>query len=212
MWLNRLTARNHRLFGLKWKFRLEAEEPVPDRGPLIMAQNHVSYLDPWYLIWFFPRLPIHHLMNQAWHERTTFWNLFFRANGTVPVVPNEPEATLAAVRAVLDKQRAICIFPEGGISKDGTLQRFRSGIGWFAAALDVPVYPMAILGARESLPKGVRYPKSGTITLRVGKPMRYPNPGPKPSRKETLAFTHEVRQEVLRLTGAGATESATDPA
>lgn len=193
MWLNRLTARNHSLFGLKWKFRLEEEEPVPRKGPLILAPNHVSYLDPWYLIWFFPRLPIHHLMNREWFERTTAWNLFFRANGTVPVTPNDPEETLASVRKVLDKERAICIFPEGGISKDGTLQRFRPGIGWFAAVLDVPVYPMGILGAR--------FPKNGTITLRVGKPMHYPNPGPDPSRRETFAFVKEVRKEVLRLTG-----------
>ena len=209
MWLNRLTTNLEPLFGLFWDFRLEIEGgDIPKNTPLILAPNHASFLDPWFLIWMLPG-PMHHLINQTWYERSLLWNWFFRANGTVPIVPNDPEATLNAVRTVLDRNQSFCIFPEGKVSPDGKLHRFRTGIGWFAAITDVPVVPIGIVGAFESLPKHKKFPKRGTITIRVGKPMRYPNPGPDPNRPETIAFVREVRDKVARLTGQ--TESDTDP-
>ena len=201
MWLNRLTTNCSRLFGLYWDFRLEAEgDGIPENTPLILAPNHASYLDPWFIIWMI-RTPMQHLITRNWYERSLFWEAFFRANGTVPVSTNDPNETLEAVRAVLDKNRPICIFPEGKVSEDGTLQRFHPGIAWFATVTGVPVVPIGIVGAYESLPKHSKFPKRGTITIRCGRPMRYPNPGPAPNHRETIAFVKEVRKEVARLIG-----------
>ncbi|MBD3867395.1 MAG: 1-acyl-sn-glycerol-3-phosphate acyltransferase [Acidobacteria bacterium] len=201
MWLNRLTLLTTPLFGLYWDFRFEAEgDRIPRDVPLILAPNHTSFLDPWFLGWVFPR-QVHHLINREWYERSTAWNLFFRANGTVPVSPSDPEATLQAVRGVLDRNDVICIFPEGKVSADGRLRRFRSGIGWFASVTGVPVIPVGIEGAFDSLPKGKKFPRRARITIRAGKPMHYPNPGPDPNRRETFAFVQQIRREVERLTG-----------
>ena len=95
----------------------------------------------------------------------------------------------------------ICIFPEGKVSADGRLRRFRPGIGWFASVTGVPVIPVGIEGAFDSLPKGKKFPRRARITIRAGKPMHYPNPGPDPNRRETFAFVQQVRREVERLTG-----------
>ncbi len=199
MWLNRLTVRLKPLFGLYWDFRLEtAGKTIPPDTPLILAPNHTCFLDPWFASWTYSRL-MHHLINREWYEKSVPWNLFFRANGTIPVSPGDLEATLKAVREVLDRNEVICIFPEGKIARDGNLQRFRPGIGWFAAVTGVPVVPVGILGARESLPIGSRWPRRGTITLRVGEPMEFPNPGPNPSRRETMLFVRELRERVQEL-------------
>lgn len=111
MWLNRLTTSFAPLFGLYWDFKLEIEgDDIPQDQALILAPNHASVLDPWFMIWLFPR-PMHHLINRTWYERSWLWKMFFRANGTVPIVPNDPEATLDAVRSVLDRNQSFCIFP-----------------------------------------------------------------------------------------------------
>ena len=201
MWLNHLTNVSAPLFRLYWDFVLVLEGgEIPRDEPLILAPNHASFLDPWFLIWMFPR-PMHHLINRTWYDRSRTWRMFFRAYGTVPIFPSDSEATVNAVRKVLDGNRAICIFPEGRVSADGRLQRFQPGIGWFAAITDVPVIPVGISGAFESLPRQTKFPKRGTITIRCGKPMRHPNPGPAPDRRQTLDFVKAVRAEVARLTG-----------
>jgi 1-acyl-sn-glycerol-3-phosphate acyltransferase len=209
MWLNRLTGFSAPLFRLYWDLRIEFEGgPVPMNEPLILAPNHASFLDPWYLIWMFPR-PMHHLINPTWYGRSRAWRIFFDAYGTVPIFPSDTEATLAAVRKVLDRNQSICIFPEGRVSADGRLQRFRPGIAWFAAVTGVPVIPIGIAGAYESLPRHRKFPKRGTITIRVGEPMRFPSPGPDPDRRETIAFVRQVRDEVARLSGQS--ESDAEP-
>ncbi len=211
MWLNRLTSFSAPLFGLYWDFRMEEEgDGIPRDVPLILAPNHTSFLDPWFMSWIFPRR-MHHLINREWYERSRAWNLFFRANGTVPVSPNDLEATLAAIRTVLDRNGTICIFPEGKVSDDGTLQRFRPGIGWFAAATGVPVVPVGIHGAFATLPKGSKFPRRGRVTIRAGRSMRYPDPGPDPDRRDTIRFVKQVRSEVARLCGdAGSSATAQD--
>lgn len=198
MWLNRVTCAMRPFWRLYWDLRLVGDvRAIPHRGPLVVVANHTSYLDPWFVSILFPR-GVHYLIDRNWYERSPFWNSFFRANGTVPVEPGDPDATLAAVRGMLGDGKVVGIFPEGGISADGTLQRFRGGAAWVAASSGVPVIPLGIRGAFDVFPRGLRWPRPGRVTIEVGPALRFPNG--EPDKRALAEFRKRMFSAVQALT------------
>lgn len=65
------------------------------------------------------------------------------------------------------------VFPEGKRTEDGTVLPFRSGIGYMAAHLAIPVVPIRIHGLFELFPIGARWPQKGTVVVEVGEPLRH---------------------------------------
>jgi 1-acyl-sn-glycerol-3-phosphate acyltransferase len=206
VWLNRLTVVCRPLYGFYWRLRLEGDTAaVPMSGPLIVAANHASFLDPWFVSALFPR-PVHYLITRDWYDASAVWRFFFRANGTVPVEPKDPVATLRAVRRILDRGRVVGIFPEGRISKDGRVQRFRSGIAHIAAVTGVPVVPLGIRGAYDSLPRNRKLPRPRPVSLHVGPPIVFPG-SPIDGDLELMAakeFRDRLYRSVCELAGTEA--------
>ena len=131
--------------------------------------------------------------------------MFFDANGTVPTSTKDPEGTFEAVRSALDRGRTVCVFPEGRISKDGRMRRFRSGIAWIAARTGAPVVPVGVRGAFESISRDRRWPKRCEVSLHIGKVRRFPElpDGQEPSMQDLLKFRDELHADVLQLAGQG---------
>lgn len=202
MWLYHTTKRLRPVWGLYWKLVLCGSLPRElSDGPLIVVANHSSFLDPWFLGLVFPR-PVHHVINRRWYERSRGWTAFFDANGTIPT-GTTPQGTVDAIRGQLDEGRVVSIFPEGRISADGKLRRFRSGVGYLAAAAGCPVLPLGIRGAFEILPRQRRFPRRGRIELHVGSPRRLETAGTDaPDRRSLAAFCNALRDDVARLSGA----------
>lgn len=87
---------------------------------------------------------------------------------------NTKPEDLQALRARLIEDKLIYIlFPEGTRSRDGSMARFKSGIGAFVAASEVPVVPCHLDGAFAALPPHRRLPRPGRLTLRIGQPLRF---------------------------------------
>lgn len=202
MWLNRTTVRMRPVWDRYWDLRLVQDRgAIPESGGLIVACNHASFLDPWFLSILFPR-PVHHLINRAWYDRSSAWRTFFRANGTVPVEPGDPSATSRAISGVLDGGGVLSIFPEGKISSDGRPQRFRSGIAFIAAETGASVLPVGLRGAYETLPRTARFPQRGEVSLHVGEPMRFPGaPTAEPPRRDLVRFRDALRTSIVSLAG-----------
>lgn len=146
---------------------------VPATGPLIVVVNHSSFLDGWFIAMLFPR-EVHYLMNDRWFSKSPIWNAFFRWNGVVPVRSDDPRATLEAACTVLAKGEVLGIFPEGKITSDGRLQRFRSGFARMAARSGAPVVPVGMRGAYACLPRHHRFPRSVPIHMHIGTPRVFP--------------------------------------
>jgi long-chain acyl-CoA synthetase len=83
-----------------------------------------------------------------------------------------------AGRAV-DRGYSLLVFPEGRLTTDGKMNRFRGGIGLLAVNLGLPVLPMRIDGLFEVKQSGKKFAAPGKITVRIGKPVTFP-PGSKP--------------------------------
>jgi 1-acyl-sn-glycerol-3-phosphate acyltransferase len=203
MWLYRLNRLFGPVVGLYWRLGLHgAVDAIPSTGPLIVASNHASYLDPWFIGMTFPR-PIRYLVTHRWYYKSPTWNAVFRAYGTEPVRADDPLATVEAVCKLLSDGTATGIFPEGRISHDGRLQRFRPGLAWIAARSGAPVVPIGIRGSFESLPRHRRLPGPVRVTVHVGNPMVYPG-GPsedRPSPEASQTFQDHVFREIARLAG-----------
>ena len=137
---------------LVYRFKLKGEHHIPAHGAAILVCNHVSFVDAVLLMAASPR-PIRFLMDhQIFKVPVLGW--MFKLAKAIPIAPRtqDPlayEAAFEAAAQVLKEGDLLAIFPEGGITQDGTLQEFKGGIMKIvqraqADGLNVPVIPMAL--------------------------------------------------------------------
>lgn len=175
---------------------VEGAERVPQAGPALLAANHLSFLDPAVLQAAIPR-PIHYLMTARLY-RDRRWQWLFRLFDTVPVTLGSGNfKALAEAAARLDAGEVVGVFPEGGISQDGSLGPFRRGAALIAMRARTSVLPVAILGTREALPPGALRPRRACIRVRVGEPLP-PEEGLAPG-----PFTQRIREAIAALAAGG---------
>ena len=178
-------------------FRLshEGREHVPADGALIVAANHVSYLDPAVLGATLPR-PAHFIMvGGIW--RKTGLNWFFRGMRSIPV-DREGLMSRSALKAALDalaRGEVVGIFPEGGRAlPDGSVPAL-AGVALLARRSGAPVLPTGISGTFEALPRGRAIPRICKIRVRFGPLVRHEGL----SREQDAAFTTVLMREIRAL-------------
>ena len=130
-----------------YRFRVEGEENIPLSGAAILVCNHVSFVDAVLLMAASPR-PIRFLMDHRIFRVPVLGRLF-RLAKAIPIAPRaeDPvayEAAFEAAAQVLRDGDLLGIFPEGGITQDGTLQAFKGGIMKILGRQPAPVIPMAL--------------------------------------------------------------------
>jgi 1-acyl-sn-glycerol-3-phosphate acyltransferase len=135
-----------------YRFKVAGDEHLPTQGAAVLVCNHVSFVDAVLLMAASPR-PIRFVMDHRIFKTPVLGTLF-RLAKAIPIAPRaeDPqayEAAFAAAAQVLREGDLLAIFPEGGITQDGTLQTFKGGIMKIleqaqADGLDVPVIPMAL--------------------------------------------------------------------
>jgi 1-acyl-sn-glycerol-3-phosphate acyltransferase len=130
-----------------YRFRIQGDTNIPATGAAIVVCNHVSFVDPVLLMAASPR-PIRFLMD-ARIFRTPGLGTFFRLAKAIPIAsrnddPAAYEAAFAAADQVLAEGDLLGIFPEGGITSDGTLKPFKGGIMRILEQRPVPVIPLAL--------------------------------------------------------------------
>ncbi len=129
-------------------------ENIPDEGPAVLVCNHVSFVDA-LILGGNIRRPVRFVM---YHKifRIPVLNFIFRTARAIPIAPaREDEALMhkafEEIAAALAAGDIVGIFPEGGLTPDGEIQGFRSGIERIIERSPVPVVPMALSGLWESM-------------------------------------------------------------
>ena len=160
------------VFKLYFRWRVFNPERVPLEGPVILASNHASFLDP-PLVGAGLKRGINYLARE---------NLFrFPVMGWVlrnwQVVPVDREGGGArGLKAILDRLLdggAIILFPEGTRTRDGKLQPARSGIGLTVIKSDAPLVPVRVFGTFEAYGRQMRFPRPRRVAVKYGQPMRF---------------------------------------
>jgi 1-acyl-sn-glycerol-3-phosphate acyltransferase len=162
-----------RLLGkLFFRFRTLHRERMIQTGPVILAMNHQSYLDPPLAgiacdraIYFLARRSLLNVWPLGW--------LLPKLN----VIPVDQEgidrSALKALIRVLKAGHAALVFPEGSRTLDGKLQPALPGLGLIISKTLAPVVPMRIFGAHEALPRGGGGLRLRPITVVVGEPIHF---------------------------------------
>lgn len=135
------------LISLLYRIRSTGLENVPSKGPAIVVCNHVSYMDP-ILLTGSIRRPMRFVMYYRIFQMP-FLRFFFEHMRAIPIAGKmENEQLMNEAFERVDEELAagniVCIFPEGAITRDGEVQRFRPGIEKIIARRPVPVVPVAL--------------------------------------------------------------------
>ena len=160
------------MYATYFRWRIYHPERVPRSGPVILASNHASFLDPPLVGSALPR-PINYLARESLFRFPPVGALL-RSWNSVPVDRDGGGAAgLRAIFARLQAGGAIILFPEGTRSRDGNLQPARSGIGLTVIKSSAPVVPVRVFGTFEAFGRHVRFPKPHRVVVKYGYPMNF---------------------------------------
>lgn len=190
------------------KIQAAGLENVRDlRGPVLFVANHTSHVDTPLIMQMVPyavgsricpaaskeyfdvdgrSLPTRIAKSIAWNLSTTLMNIFPMAQ-TVGY-----RQSIAYAGELVDKGWSVLLFPEGSRTEEGELGEFMTGVGLMAKALQVPLVPVAILGAEKILHRGDFFPKRGPVYIAFGKPFL-------PTEKSYNEVTVRVKSEIFTL-------------
>lgn len=130
----------------RYDVRSHGEHHVPRTGPVILASNHVGYLDGPLTAGFAPRV-VHALTKKEMFEGHTGW--FLRAVGQIPLSRYDVDpAAIKDCLKVLREDGVVGIYPEG-TRGDGEFRHVHTGVAYLALATGAPVVPLAVFGTRE---------------------------------------------------------------
>jgi 1-acyl-sn-glycerol-3-phosphate acyltransferase len=165
------------LFRVVWRPVIEGREHIPTSGPVIVASNHMSFIDSIVIPLAMPRR-VAFLAKAEYFEGRSLASLprrmFFQTFGAVPVERDQQrnaQASLDLAADVLARGEAFGIYPEGTRSRDGRLYRGRTGVGWLAVKSGARVLPVGLIGTNRVQPVGARMPRVHRVTVRFGEPV-----------------------------------------
>lgn len=183
-------------------------ENVPDAGAAILASNHLSVLDSFYLPFVIER-PVTFAAKSEYFTGTRpqdrMIGAYLRATKQLSVDRAGARAgqeMLEAALGLLKRGALFGIYPEGTRSPDGRLYRGRTGVGWLALHSQAPVIPVAMIGTDRLLPPGHKLPRPGRIEIRIGRPLAFDEFFDQPAgAKQRRAVTDRVIAAIGELSG-----------
>jgi 1-acyl-sn-glycerol-3-phosphate acyltransferase len=189
---------------------IEGRENIPRTGPLLLASNHLSFVDSIVIPLVAPRRVVFLAKSEYFTGhgvRGALKRSLFTAVGAVPIQRGTAGAAQEALDSALEILHgglAFGIYPEGTRSRDGRLYRGRTGVAWLALTAGCPVVPVALSGTQDIQPVESRFPRIRKISVRFGKPLSFShlqgaNPGA--ARREVtdtvMAAIHELSGQEL---------------
>lgn len=182
-----------------FRLRVVHRERMINHGPVILASNHESYLDP-PLVGSVADRAIFFLARKSLLAGPFFGWLLPKLN----VIPVDQEGgdrrALKVLIRILKAGEGTLVFPEGERTQDGRLRPALPGLGFVIAKTLAPVVPMRIFGAREAWPRGSSRVRFRPITVVVGEPIYFTAADLQPPGKDVyLRLSQRVMDAVAAL-------------
>ncbi|MEA1939554.1 MAG: lysophospholipid acyltransferase family protein [Candidatus Caldatribacteriota bacterium] len=183
------------LFKIFWRMEIIGSENIPKKGPLIIASNHASYLDP-LILGISMKRNVHFIAKKEVFNNV-FGNFICRKLNAFPV-DREKIIDMTALKTsihIVQCGKVLGIFPEGRRSNNGKLQEFKLGIIKIAMKTGAPILPVGIIGSNRIYPRGKIFPTlfRHKIIVRYGSPkyLESKNNRDKDYQKESLDMISE---------------------
>jgi 1-acyl-sn-glycerol-3-phosphate acyltransferase len=190
------------LFTLLFRFwgswEVTGHEHVPTSGAVLVAPNHLSFLDPPLMGcalqrpgWFMAKAELFKIPGFRW--LITHMHAYPVKRGV---------ADRAALKRTLEFLRSgeiVCVFPEGTRSVDGQLGEIESGIGMLAVKTGAPIVPVGIRGTDRMLPRGAKRLHRSRIRVRFGPPIPVPGVERGAERELSVSLAAELRERIQAL-------------
>ncbi|OMH33076.1 1-acyl-sn-glycerol-3-phosphate acyltransferase [Tersicoccus sp. Bi-70] len=200
-------AASRAAFRLSCRPRLSGLANFPASGPVIVAPNHLSFLDSIIVSSFMPRR-VSFFAKAEYFTSPGFkgaaMRTFFEGIGSIPVERGEQAASVAALQTaleVLDRGDVFGIYPEGTRSRDGKLYRGKTGVGWLALTTGAPVVPVGLIGTEKLQPADSMMVTPRRFTMKVGEPLYFDRVGPGHSLPQRREVTDRIMEAIAGLTG-----------
>ena len=188
------------LLKIFWRMEVIGTENVPERGGMIIASNHVSYLDP-VVLGAATKRKIHFIAKKEVFNNI-FSSIFLKSLNAFPV--DRKKIDMPAFKktiSILKKGGILGIFPEGTRSINGELQELKLGVVKIAMKAGVPIVPVGIIGTHKIYPHGKMFPVlfKNKISVYFGAPQYFDkhNIKDKTYQKEAL---NVISQKIRELT------------
>jgi 1-acyl-sn-glycerol-3-phosphate acyltransferase len=158
-------------FHIYFRMSRIGREHIPDKGPVIIASNHRSFLDP-FVIGTMARRPMYYVSkSELFAHRWQSWIL--SSLGAFPVVRGSGDKDMIdTAKAILARGDILLMFPEGTRIRPGSLAKPKRGVGRLALETGAPVVPCAVIGT-ETVRRGWRI-RPHKVRIRAGRPLRFP--------------------------------------
>jgi 1-acyl-sn-glycerol-3-phosphate acyltransferase len=204
------------VFYCLWRVKIEGRENLPTHGPAVLAANHQSFCDSFFLPLVVRRRLTYVAKAEYFEQWRTSW--FFRAAGQIPIQRSGGDASqraLTTAMGVLERGGLLGIYPEGTRAPDVRLHKGHTGAARLSLHCGVPIIPVGISGTRVVQPPGSRFMRPfHTVTVRFGPPMtrreddRAGRPGGTEScpdedaeQLELRGYTDALMSEIAKLSG-----------
>ncbi len=193
---------------LRTAFRpwVTGEENIPEKGGVILASNHLSFIDSVFLPLVIDRRVTFLAKSDYYTARgIKGWAIknFLKAAGMIPIDRSGGKASEASLRTglgVLHRGEMLGIYPEGTRSPDGKLYRGRTGVARMVLEAGVPVVPVAMIDTEKVMPIGQRLPKVRRIGIVIGEPLDFSRfEGMESDRFILRSITDEIMYELSHL-------------
>jgi len=191
------------LYGIK----VEGLDNVPKKGPAIIAANHLSFLDSFFIPLVVRWRTVTYLAKADYFKSwKTAW--FFRMAGQIPTEREggkKSEAALNTALGVLKEGSLLGIYPEGTRSPNGKLHRGRTGVARLALAAGTPIVPCGLVGTPEVMPIDAKLPRlrgRPKVIVRFGKPLDLSRFSDQERDRFVLrSITDELMYEIMMMSG-----------
>lgn len=196
------------LLRLLYRPRVTGLENIPETGPAILASNHLSFSDSFFLPLVCPRR-ITFLAKAEYFNGKGFkgWfsRMFFTGVGQVPIDRSGASAAEDALTTglrILGQGDLLGIYPEGTRSPDGRLYRGKTGVARMALEAGVPVIPVAMIDTEKIQPIGSKVPRVMRVGIRIGAPLDFSRyEGMENDRFVLRSMADEIMYELMDLSG-----------
>jgi 1-acyl-sn-glycerol-3-phosphate acyltransferase len=188
------------LLNICFSWKVEGGENIPLTGPLILVANHVHLLDPFFLVFSFPRWIDFMAKEELFHS--PFLRFWLRWAGSISIHREgrirEKQKILKSARDALERGLILGMFPEGGRSNDGKLRKGKPGSAVIASKANVPLLPVGIVGTDKI--SGISWLwKRPRIVVNIGKPFKLPTTSSRISKSEMQLLTTQLMMEIAAL-------------